>query len=274
MSNTYIGNAAGGSESPVNSNWDPVKGWSTTRKFRGTEAYVREMESDMILQGYTTQLTAGAVWELSASVAADTRDGNPPGMGPNDVVDTWELFAGKIEKDLLSCDSAEIAAITLPHVSFIRDIMDGKINASLWDSSTTAKNPPDGTASAFGGNADTFQIFKAVVGGTKTKQIFQPTIRHTQTMATGASFTSYVANAGKIYSSAKLVSTYNVPSNIAATLRTSATTTRTDGLIVFSGWFMDHPSVQIAAGQKTQLTQEWTWGIWAKAVMGLSNFVT
>ena len=268
MSNTYIGNAAGGSESPVNSNWDPVKGWSTTRKFRGTEAYVREMESDMILQGYTTQLTAGAVWELSASVAADTRDGNPPGMGPNDVVDTWELFANKVEKDILASDVTVVHSMTEPNIHWMRELANGDKKASDWDSSTTAKTPP------FSADFDSMQLFRAIIGGSKSQIIYQPTIRHTQTMPSGSTITAYTTYAGKIYSTAKLVSTYNVPSNIASALKASASHTRSSGLVLYDGWLMDHPSVTIAAGQRLQLVQEWTWGEWAPVMFGASCVIS
>lgn len=272
MSNIYVGNIQGGKEGGPSVSFDQSKGYSTTRNFKGTQAFITSKELELIQQGYSTKVTAGAVWDLEASIAGDARDGNPPQSSQADTVDTWELFGGRIEKDLLNCNVSPFTHIAKEDMAFLRDIADGKIDHTLWDESTTAKTRTWITSGTY--LIDTKQVFYAIRSGVKSRIYYQPTLRHTQSIPENGTFQNYVSNAGKVYSSAVLSRTYGVPAKLSAVFLTSAQTTRTDGLILYTGWMQEHPTVNIQAGSRTQVTQEWTWGDWAMSVVGEGMFVT
>lgn len=93
--------------------------------------------------------------------------------------------------------------------------------------------------------------------------IYQPTIIVTDTASAGYAWNIGFANYGYTYSTANMIADAALTSGWKANLPADVSTL--DGFIY--GWLKKPPEIVTVAGNKTQLIQEYVYGLWAEAVL-------
>jgi hypothetical protein len=158
-------------------------------------------------------------------------------------IDTWEFFAGEAEKDILEADNAAVNGISDDEKRKIRDAI---------------QNPVPGQSPSLV-NANAINLYLLMLSGVRSVRVVTPTLRHTQTVSNNWTIPASRANVGRIISTASMVSLEAIPSDILFGLP-NFVSTRT-GLTY--GWLKLDPTIRSAARQKTQIEQEWRYGLWA-----------
>ncbi len=197
-------------------------------------------------------LAGGGTYEIrdtftGTKVELEARFSNNSDGSAEVPIDTWELFAAEVEKDILESD---ISAITnLPKVD--REML-RKLQAD-----------PSQPGSFLVPDAET--IYRMMLKGVKSTLVQQPSVRHTQTVSNTYLIKASLANVGKIFTSAQLGTVEGFPGTVLFALPNDVAAIPTDPLDpVFNyGWRKKHPTVRGSARQKTQIEQEWIYGLWA-----------
>lgn len=259
MSNALIGFESGARELAARYTFERSRGTTTVRTYKGTQAQIIALEQAAILNGWSTDVQEGPLWTLTATLGADDRGGT----GAETPVDTWELFANSTEKEILSSNIPGVQNMTSIDKAFMRDVMDGKLDARDYDYSSASKTPEWGGDATQKARAD--QIFRGIIAGMKSIRLNIPTIRHTKTASRDYEFQSALTGVDHVYSSSALNSAEGLPGwiywNIPAA-PASNPFTRTDGITVFQGWAKHYPQIQISAFGKSQIVVEWEYGEW------------
>jgi hypothetical protein len=181
--------------------------------------------------------------------------GSDPGQ---DFVDTWEFFANEHEKDVLQSDTDVVRAFNEDDFATAKAMLQDP--ASVKPLSTAVNNLFSSGAKAAG--AET--LMRLMFGGFTSARIFQPIIRHTQTVTNQWTIPAAQTNVKKIISTASLISLEAIPNHILFQLP-NGFSTKAD----FSyGWYKKFPTTRTAARQRTQLEQEWEYGLWPILIVG------
>jgi len=157
-------------------------------------------------------------------------------------VNTWEFFAGEIEKDILESDVAVVNGISEDEKRKIRDAI---------------QNPTPGQSPSLI-NTNAINLYLLMLTGVRSVRVPTPTLRHTQTVSNNWTVPAARTNVGKIILTANMGALEAIPNDILFSLP-SLTSTRT-GLTY--GWLKLDPTVRTAARQRTQIEQEWRYGLW------------
>ena len=225
----------GAHEQPQRYGWDE-SGPYLVRTWHGTRAE--------IVAQYVICIAAGATGEVKQGIGTDILEArySEPTTGPGSpetVINTWEFFANVIEKDVLQADLATINAISDADRNTIQK----------W---TDPDNEP-----SLSGTAQT--VYRLMSKGVKSVRVNQPVLRHTQTVGDSYSVKASLTNVGKVYTTAQLQSAEDLPSDVLFNLPSD--TSNHTGMVY--GWLKMHPTVRLAARQKTQIEQEWEYGLYS-----------
>jgi len=260
MSNVLLGLDSAAVELPPRYIFDTSRGWTTIRTFKGTPAQVAALEANYAASGWNTDVTGGAVWTLTATTADDDRS---PGIG-EEPIDLWELSANVVEKDILSSNCAVVKAFTTAITTYLRDVLDGKVDISGKTCVSEATTP-----AAIYGNANAIQVFLCIAHGLKSERVSAPTLRHTRTAARDYEFASATTGVNELYSKTALGLAETIPLGIFNNMTAPPAVnpfTRTDGVIVFAGWKKQFPHIQASASGKSQIVTEWEYNEWATII--------
>jgi hypothetical protein len=256
---TIVIGYAGATEQPVKFRWDTRLGWETTRRWRAAAlAPILGLLPQLQNAGYNFEMGSanGVVWEVTATIGYSYSGG----AVQDNPVAVWELASTKAEKDLLSVDLPIINGLTAQEVAVIR--------------SNYLNPPPDATASPAGtpnlpqtvadlaGNALT--IYSLMVQGFTGIPINAPTLRQTQTVSSVNAVQQAVDGQNQLYA----IGTINPPASLNINLDSLGTSGKT-GFVY--AWYKDFPNARVAAFNKTQIVQEWVYGLWPTAVFGTPN---
>jgi hypothetical protein len=258
MSNVLIGLDTSAKQLPVKHSYDRNKGATTTRTYKGTYAQIFTLESQYQWAGWSTTITEGPVWTLEATLGSDDRGGSNTGL-TDFPIDTWELFANVVEKDILASNLTIVNQLTDVDRGFLRDIMEGKKNAADWDYSTSPKTPAFTSADSSGTN----QLFRCIVAGMKSRPVNVPTLRHTKTASRDYDFASALTGVDNLYSTNALGIAETIPRWIYNNMPPAPTVnpfTATNGIVQFSGWHKRYPQVVVSSNAKSQIVVEWEYG--------------
>jgi len=240
-------------EGPASRRYSAERGWQTVRNFEGGETAIESKASELLALGYDIEITGGAVWRLTATVATNASSSNP--IGTDEPVDTWELFGNESEKDLLQANVAAVNSIIDDDQALLRSIFEGQIDASQYRTSSPAFTSV--------GSGDPVGIWQLWLAGVKSVTFFQPVLRHTKTVSRAYEIPNSLTGVGQVYSTAQLIVLEAPPADIAANLGASSYVTKSGVSNQFYfGWFKCSPQITISAGAKRQLVQEWRWGLW------------
>lgn len=262
MGNVFV-NSTGAVEGSWTVESDPRTGPRTIRRFRGERPYIEAKELELRSIGYTTRTTQGPVWDLEASIAAEVRDGAFGGTTADSPVDTYELFANVVEKDVLDADQGYASVMNEDDRAWLRAYMDGDITDKKKYNGKTV-NPPfvDPTLS--------LPLFRMILRGTKSIIQYQPVLRHTRTIWSGYSIGSALDGVATLWSKNDLAG-IGIPALILNNLPASGTVTASDGLVQRLAFLKAYPTIQAASYGKSQAVVEWQYGKWGAGLYDLYN---
>lgn len=167
------------------------------------------------------------------------------GTGADVPDNEWEIFGQSSEKDILEADNPIVNALTDTEKRAIRSFI---------------ANPDQQASPAIipGSSAD--KLYKLMLNGLKSVRVFVTTLRKTQQVTASYQVPASFANVGRIYTTTSLIDSEPLMrADIAANLA-NVVSNRTG---LGYGWFKMAPTIRSAAKQKTQIIQEWEYGLWA-----------
>lgn len=244
-----IGNQGFVESAPERAN-DPRRGPSTTRKFKGTKTALLNLKTQFDSAKWTTRFTEGPLCTLEATIGADY-DGTSPGEIP---VDTWELKANVAEKDILQSDAAIVQ-------SALSNESNAKILRDLNKGTRKFEDTSSGDFSNDASGADSVTIMLLLAGGLQSRIVFQPVVAHRQTVSNAYAVPASLLNVGSVLKTSTLITSEALPASIQNNLTASTSVTKS-GLIFWYGWLKAYPTITAGAYQKTEISQEWQWGLW------------
>lgn len=250
MSNVHI-NLGSALEQPLQRIWNRKRGYSSKRSWKAQQSDAEALRDSLIASGLYTDvnLTEGPVWTVEATADSDVSE---PGGTPNPettVIDTWELSANRVEKDLLASDSALVSGFSASDLKKLRAFAAGNKN---WDTDAW-----DGTAS---GNEE--KVYQLMRLGWRSKTVIQPVIRKNINVSNSYVIPGSLTNVMKVYKTSTLLGAESIPASISNNLEASASSTK-DGLTFWTGWLKGYPTITDTSDGRVQLQQEWEWGLWS-----------
>lgn len=202
-------------------------------------------------------LAAGGLYEVEKGYtgAADritARFPTPYTNGSEEAVNEWEIFSEKVEKDILQVDDSRID-----------DMLDSDKDAirSLIDHGIVPGQPSLRNKVTAGFARD---LYDQVRLGLRAKLITVQQLRHTQTISSIFPITHSVENVDKLLSRATLLSSETIPADIQSQMH-NLTSTRSG---MDYAWYKHGATVRTSAGHKTQIEQEWEYGLWSTVIYG------
>jgi len=223
--------------------WDD-SGPYLIRTWQGTRA--------AITAKYIECVAAGAKCSVKQGMAVDTLsarwsnvDGS--GGGSSEVVNDWEFFAGVVQKDFMEADTSAIRDLSADDKAQMKYLI---ANPPATPDDVPAWSAETGTNAA--------AIYALVQAGLRSIDVNAPTVRHTQTVSNSYAIKASLTNVGRIFTSGQLISDEAMPGDLLFNLPTDISSKAN----LIYGWFKMHPTIRLSARQKTQIVQEWTYGLW------------
>lgn len=247
MSQTIIG-TPGVFEQPIRYSWSPVRGWTTQRTFRGTRYDIRALVYAFRNAGWDVDVIEGPTTNstLICTIGADL-DGNI-----TEPTDLWEIQPTLVTKDLLDSDNAAVAAVAA---------QDGVL-AQLADARV---NPTKYTNASFTGDA--LELYKLIAKGVQSVMVFQPILRHTLSVSNRWEVAASLTNIRKIISTTSMSGLENIPGWIYQSMPDEIPAIGHATTLNY-GWFKMPPSITVVAYNRTQIVQEWQYGLWSTLLYG------
>lgn len=259
MSAIILG-SAGATEQPVKYGWSQDRGPYVIRTWKGpiapvqiicSQAYFFKLQYDVEqLLGGLAQITI-----TYASFAAGGQGANGP-----EVVDNWELLPNKVQKDIFESNCALVLSQTTDQLSVIKSLLD------------TPRGTPTSLTLDAPWDANSDALYSLVRAGVTHWEIFQPVLKRTWRIPQAQSLAASYTNAGKLLSTATLISSEGVPADFVLPLNTVMSQftnpVRTDGVAVAYAWKKSIPTASIAAYVTREVHLEWEFGLWPTALYG------
>ena len=168
---------------------------------------------------------------------------------PNEVPDNeWELFSQDAEKDFVQSDSDVLQHYSKHDLEVLKFWVEspGIDNASPAYSAEAAAN-------------DILILQEEMRKGFSATRVMVPSLRHTQQASKVYQVPNSLDKVGRVFTTEALIKTEpTLPADIAANLPTKVSGTPHRSF----GWFKKFPTIRTAAKQKTQIVQEWEYGLW------------
>jgi len=256
MANVVIGNQTY-VEQPQERTWDKVRGSATTRRFKGDLASLQTLKNAFDTAGWATRIIEGGpASELECTIAQDVSGGNPIQEQP---VNVWELTANVAEKDLLQAPTTVLDAVIADadDTKRLRDLQKGNLRF-------------EALTSADFNLAASWRIAKLIEQGVQAVQVYQPILRHTQSVGNYYVVPWSLRNVGLILSTSVLLRDEPVPASLANNIPASTTVNR-DSVYYVYGWLKTHPTINYSPYQRIQIVQEWQWGLWASDIYNAAS---
>jgi len=189
-------------------------------------------------------------------------------QGAEVPVDVWEYQSQTAQKDLFA--AAVFTGITARLSDQNRTLIKQAV------AKTGPFEDPDGDDVViyqdFAGTQlekqEAFKLYLLTSAGVTDAIVQTPTIRHTQVVSQVYPITISKTNIGRIYSTATLISENNPPQWAVTGLPTDTDPAFASGIALSYGWLKCGPAIQNIAYRKTQIIQEFQWGLWATAIYG------
>lgn len=247
-------------EQPIERGWDRRSGYYTNRRWHGTQALCEAKRAELIATtGYSNAVLRelyGGVWEVLGRIDSDV-DGNNNPSPETSVVDTWELSANRVEKDVLSSDITSIQSLSQENLNILRDFADGKLSFS--DYPSTSPNFSGGSASAAAA------IWNLMKSGVKSVAVYAPVLRKNVTVPDGYSISAALGGVGSIWTTGAILAAEAIPSSVSNNLPSSSIVTTDAGTFRYA-WLKSYPTISASVDGKIQASQEWEWGLWSTAL--------
>ena len=259
MSKIVLGKS-GAIEQPKKYSGGPLKPGITVRSWKGPKAAVLAMLQDPSLLAWDWSIE-----ETGPNATLTAQSNTLPGGDETGTVltDVWELRSAEVEKDLLEADIAVINSVPAAMKQKIRHLIDTRDESTVTVATFGAAGEPANTA---------FAIYNLMVKGVKAIRVYAPILTRRVTVSSKYSTAVPVTNVGRILKSSTMVTSAgngeSVPDTFLIPLN-SAPFTNTPADTAFAyGWLKGYPVLVASAGGRTELTQEFQFGLWSTLLYG------
>lgn len=222
----------------VSSGNDPQSGKFIQKYWRGTFDAINAVEAELISLNvyYTKDPEGGDVWGLTARFSSVTEEGTE-----EVPVREERLRFNFVQKSIYS--HPQFAELNDQELLEVRNaVEEGRL-----------LNPPLDA----GGLMQV--LYDLASSGVDSWTIYQPTVIVTDTASAGFAWNVGFDDYGMIFSTADMIADADLNSGWANNLPTGGTAP--DGFIY--GWLKKPPEIVTVAGNKTQLVQEYEFGLWS-----------
>ena len=230
-------------EQPIEIGWSPARGYMTTRTFRGPRADIYAAANTFIANRWEIRVVDGPSTNSTlTAVAAVDLNGNDTG-----VQDSWEIQPNTISEDILAANIIAGLGISAADLLSLKNWM---------------KGGPDPTGLT--GNADA--LFQLMKEGVSHVQVHQPILRHTSTVSANYQVAASLDSVERIISTATLGTAESIPNWIYQSMPNYAQPS--DSRFKF-GWYKNPPNITVISFSRTQISQEWQFGLWPVLIYGV-----
>lgn len=198
-----------------------------------------------------------------------------PDIANEQAVDLWEYAGNEAQKNILS------AAIPFGVMSIINDLtsLNVEVITKALQGTFPANAPKDSAGAQFldssrnsfsdGAKPDSaLAVYNLMKAGVEDGIVQTPVLRHTQTVSFVYPITLSKINVGRIITTSTLISLENPPSWAVTGLPNDALPTFISGITLAYGWRKTPPHINMIAGQKFSIVQEFQYGLWPVQTMG------
>jgi hypothetical protein len=230
--------------------YDRQSGPYVQKTWRGTQAAIVGIaatvgDADSYIYG---QSGDGATWQISARYGRNTEEG-----GTETPVGEERLRFNQIQKSIFDVPVfASVRESTKRYIQAYADNADddGELRNQI------EIDPLDGD--------DALALWDLVSAGVKEQIVYQPVVIVTDTASASYAWNIGFDNYGRILSTAAMISDADLESGWVSNLPSD---TSPDPAYVY-GWLKSPPEIVSAGGNRSQLVQEFIYGLWAKALYG------
>jgi hypothetical protein len=219
----------------VSSGNDPQSGKFIQKYWRGTFDAINAVEAELIPQNvyYTKDPEGGDVWGLTARFSSVTEEGTE-----EVPVSEERLRFNFVQKSIYL--HPDFAGLGSEKIQAVRSAVDSGAETLFIDIVQ-----------------DT--LYNLVLNGVDSWTIYQPTVIVTDTASAGFAWNIGFDDYGMIFSTVNMIADADLNSGWANNLPTGGTPP--SGFIY--GWLKKPPEIVTVAGNKTQLVQEYEFGLWS-----------
>ena len=219
--------------------YDRQSGPFLQKTWRGTKAavYATSAEIGLAADNWIIEPEGNGVWTLTARFANNTAEGTA-----ETPVREERLRFNEVQKSMYS--SPAFSSLTTEQIEAVRRAVDSSDGAAF-------SVPLQQT------------LYDLIINGVESYPVFQPTVIVTDTASASYAWNigfqnyGYTFDTPNMITDAALISGWkdNLPNDVSDM----------DGFIY--GWLKKPPEIVTVAGNKTQLVQEYVYGLWAEAVL-------
>jgi len=232
----------------------------TEYEWRGSLATIR---------AYTNFVAAaGGFWEIEETPTGTNcklRARFPRNINNTEVpVNTWELISTDAEKDLLLSDIAAVTALTDAERRVIREAIANP---------DPAVDPTDPSADIVL-SSTAIIVYRLMLNGERSNPVSVPTLRHTQTTSNVWTVKWSQTNVNRVLTNKTMGTAVaaggeGAPTNLVFNLPDVDPAPQGPTFPTLKyGWKKKFPIVRYAYGQRIQIEQEYTYGLWCPTLVG------
>lgn len=218
--------------------WDRQSGPFIQRTWRGTEAACAGTAAELIgADNYVLEPEGNGVFTITARWSNNTAEGQA-----ETPVREERLRFNEVQKSIYS--SPEFSSLTTDQLEAVRRAVDNSDGASF-------SVPLQQT------------LYDLIISGIDSYPVYQPTVIVTDTASASYAWNVGFSNYGYTFDTPNMIADAALTSGWKANLPNDTY----NGSGFLYGWLKKPPEIVTVAGNKTQLVQEYVYGLWATAVL-------
>lgn len=253
-------------EGPMEYGWSPSNGDYTVRNWKGTQAEINNLTTDLRLQGYEYTIKDGPLWTLTAKISrtVDNETGTPTAEIP---IPTFQVLANRLERELLASNSPVSLYLKTEHKRMISEAVKNNEPPSFLTGSYNGSNKVYDNVDE---KAIVAKVYREILAGANTYTSYVPTLRKTYVCSNAYVVNESIANVNRIFSRGTLIAAEGIPVTIQGLLPPSGYSTdlfaapsgMTKALTIqtYFGYLKSHPDYNQVGGNTWQVTVDYTFG--------------
>jgi len=223
-------------EQPITRGKDGQTGPFITRTWKGTEDACNAALDEIIGADHAEVTGDGAVYTLTARFA------NDPNSDPTPEVPQHEerLHFNRVSKSIY--EHPNYAGLSFGTKAVIRQAMEEHATAS---------------PASIAGNAPAIELYQLLLEGVESFVVNQAVVIVTDTASAGFAWTIGFGDVGKVFSTSAMIADADLSSGWAVNLPVGSGSS-----LFHSGWLKGPPEITTVGGNRSQLVQEYEFGLW------------
>jgi hypothetical protein len=245
-------------EQPRRYSGGPTKPDQTIRTWRGPKAAAKAMIKLCRMNLWDWELEESGP---NATVTATMSNIDGSNQTPEVPVDNWELVPGEVEKDLLEADIAAANLVNDTDKKTLRNLIAQPPSLGTKIDNAWALTTFTGTNEE---KAAAFEMYQVILKGQRSVKMFAPVLRRTRTVSNQYAVREANTNSGRLIKTSSLESVEQVPASFLISFgQPPFSKVPLDQVRYTYAWFKHPPTLQVAANNRIQITQQWEFGLWS-----------